>query len=255
MGRFSSAIGSKRVNIALFAVAVILLLVSAVGGTRAALSYYSDTYLARLSISDIGVTLLENGNKVAWRNYEGNDSWSTPKTEEADRLLQDLLPAGEQFQIGRAYPEQLQVSNTGQINQYVRVKLYKYWEDKDGNKTNVVSPDLIKLEMAKDSGWVVDEGDSTDERTVAYYSRVLESGSTTPALTSSISVDPAVTHMVTESREEGPDGTITIKYDYKGLRFCLEAEVDAIQEHNVSDAALSAWGKNLTVNNGELSLG
>lgn len=254
MGRFASAVGSKRVNIALFAVAVILLLISAVGGTRAALSYYSDTYLARLAVSDIGVTLLENGEEVAWRNYEGNDAWSTPQTEEAQRLLQGLLPAGEQFQIGRAYPEQLQVQNTGQISQYVRVKLYKYWEDAEGNKTNVVAPDLIKLELADGSGWMVDQADSTDERTVLYFTRVLEAGATTPSLTSSVSVDPVVVRLVTEEKVE-ENGTIITKYDYKGLRFCIEAEVDAIQEHNISDAALSAWGKNLSANNGELSLG
>lgn len=256
MGAFSRFISSAKVNVTLFVIAAILLLVSVVGGTQAALTYYSDTYLARLTVSEIGVTLLENGNEVAWRNYEGNDNWSTPNTNEEARLLQNMLGRGDQFQIGRAYPEELQVRNSGQINQYVRVKIYKYWEDGDGNKVNVVTPDLINLDLARNSGWQIDSEDTTDERIVAYYTLPLGSGETTPSLTTTFSVDPSVTQIATEDKTtSGNTTTYVTKFDYKGLRFCIEAEVDAIQEHNISAAALSAWGKNITVTNGTLSVG
>ena len=47
---------------------------------------------------------------------------------------------------------------------------------------------------------------------------------------------------------------ITTTYDYDGARFCLEATVDAVQEHNAEDAIWSAWGRRVTVHNGTLSL-
>ena len=43
-------------------------------------------------------------------------------------------------------------------------------------------------------------------------------------------------------------------YDYDGAQFCIEAKVDAVQEHNAEDAVWSAWGKRVTVDNGTLSL-
>ena len=41
--------------------AAILLLASTVGSTQAALTYYSDNYIAQVNVSNIDVTLLENG--------------------------------------------------------------------------------------------------------------------------------------------------------------------------------------------------
>ena len=73
---------------------------------------------------DIGVTLEENGKSVSWRNYDTNSSdgsWN----ESAGALLTQMLPKGEQLQIGRKYKEELRVKNTGTINQYVRVSIYK----------------------------------------------------------------------------------------------------------------------------------
>lgn len=256
MSAFSRFISATKVNITLFIVAAILLLVSVVGGTQAALTYYSDTYLARLNTSQIGVTLLENGNEVAWRDYAGDDRWNTASTPEDTRLLQSVVPAGEQLQIGRSYSEEIQALNSGQITQYVRVKLYKYWEDGDGQKVYTVTPDLIKIDLAQNSGWEVDEDDTTDERIVAYYTLPLASGEMTPSLTRSFSIDPSVTRIATEEKTtEGNTTTYVAKYDYKGLRFCVEAEVDAIQEHNIERGALSAWGKNLTETNGRLVIG
>ena len=48
--------------------------------------------------------------------------------------------------------------------------------------------------------------------------------------------------------------TITTTYDYDGLQFCVEASVDALQEHNAEDAILSAWGRKVSISNGSLSL-
>ena len=48
--------------------------------------------------------------------------------------------------------------------------------------------------------------------------------------------------------------TITTVYDYDGVSFCVDAKVDAVQEHNAEDAIWSAWGRRVKINNGVLSL-
>ena len=48
---------------------------------------------------------------------------------------------------------------------------------------------------------------------------------------------------------------ITTSYAYDGYRFCLEAEVDAVQTHNAEDAVKSAWGVDVNIaQDGTLSL-
>ena len=91
---------SPVVTMVLFAVAVVMLLGSSIGGTRAALTYYSETYTSRLQMYDIGVTLLENDTPVSWRNYDSrrdNGSWLEEKGEllmgRLDSLTAELRPA------------------------------------------------------------------------------------------------------------------------------------------------------------------
>lgn len=262
MGRFSKAISSPKVNIALFVVAALLLLVSVVGGTRAALTYFSDSYVARLQVSSIGVTLLENGNEVAYRNYDGDDKWSeTPGTDHVGDLLQNMVPANEKFKIGKNYDEAISVKNTGNIGQYVRVTIRKYWEDANGKKVRVLSPKWIELKSASNSDWIIDKSSSTEERTVYYYTKPLSEGETSSALSSALKVDSEIMKKVTETpvtdETTTDDGhkVITTTYDYNGYSFCLEAEVDAVQEHNAKSAIKSAWGKNVTISkSGKLGL-
>ena len=62
----------QRSTIALLAVAVVLLAGSAIGSTRAALTYYSEVYDAQMNTPEIGVTLVENGADVAADGEEGS---------------------------------------------------------------------------------------------------------------------------------------------------------------------------------------
>lgn len=253
-GKIRKFITSPAGTMGAFALAVVLLACSSVGGARAALTYYSETYTSRVQMYDIGVTLLENDKEVSWRNYDSrkdNGSW----LEEKGVLLENMVPEGEKFKIGAWYPEELKVLNSGTINQYVRVSLYKYWLDENGEKVQTLTPDLIDLELKTDNGWMIDEESSTDERTILYYSRVLETGETSPAFSERLKIDQSVTSKVTQTTEKTANGSkIITTYDYDGVQFCIEATVDAVQEHNVEDAVWSAWGRKVTVNNGILSL-
>lgn len=232
----------------LFAVSGVLLLLSTVGSTRAALNYYSENYEVRLNVSSIGVSLLENENVVSSRNYTDNE-W-----EETGRpLLEEMLGTDEKLILGRKYPEVLAVENSGAIDSYVRVILYKNWtKGEEETADTELSPDLIRLDLAG-GDWIEDESASTEERTVLYYTKVLPSGGRTPAFCSSLSLDPSIGNKVAVSRE---GNTIRTAYAYDGYQFHLRAEVDAVQNHNAAEAIKSAWGVNVSVSDdGTLSLG
>ncbi len=244
--------GKKRsrmpvISIALFAVAAALLLGSTIGSARAALTYYSQTYTSRVQMQNIGVTLLENGEKVSWRDYSdrSNGSWN----EATGVLLENMLAEGEKFQIGKVYGEELAVSNTGSIDQYVRVNIYRYWTDADGKKLQELSPDLIDLNLVNiGNGWVTDEQSTTAERTVLYYDRPVAPGAVTLPFSDQLKVENGITAKVTQTtKTEGKYTTITTTYDYDGVRFWLEVEVNAVQTHNAADAIWSAWGRRATV--------
>ena len=79
----------------LLVAAGVLLLGSAIGSTQAALTYYSENYTAEITISQIGVSLMENGKVVSSRDYN-EDKWdiSTNKkdsTSVSGALLTNML--------------------------------------------------------------------------------------------------------------------------------------------------------------------
>jgi len=243
----------KKTTWILLAAAVILLSFSALQGARAALTYVSDNYTAQLSVSQIGVSLLENGSKVSYRDYTGSgDTWS----EGSSDLLTKMIPAGDKLELGKKYQEELNVQNSGKIDEYVRVTITKSWTDADGNKVTSLSPTLINLNLTG-NGWVKDDNASTDERTVLYYTGVVASGASTPNFSDTINIDNAVASKYTESSTTDANGytTITTTYQYDGVKFNLEATVDAVQTHNAKDAIKSAWGVDMNVaSDGTLSL-
>ena len=252
----------------LLAAAVLLLAGGGVGSTRAALTWFSENYTARVTVSDIGITLVENGEDVSWRDYTGSDDrWK----ENTGALLTKMLDTanGEQLALGKAYPEELTVRNSGSIDHYARVIVYRYWTETvtdDKNREQVqkktdVSPELIGLHLTKDSGWILDKDASTPERMVLYYSKILKSGETAPAFADSLTIDGAAAGRAKETRETRTeeDGTkttiIKTTYEYNGIQFVLEAEADAVQTHNAEEAIMSAWGVDAKIGkNGQLSL-
>ena len=254
MEKIKRWITSPQATAAAFILAVVLLMFSSVGGARAALTYYSENYATRVQMDNIGVSLLENGRKISWRDYgrDSNGTWE----ENTGALLEQMLAEGETLKIGKRYAEELAVSNSGTIGQYVRVSVYKYWLDKNGNKMRDLSPDLIRLNLANvGSEWLVDESASTPERTVLYYSKMLGTGETSPVFADSLAIDDMIASKVTQTEEKkGGYTKISTVYDYDGVQFCLEAKVDAVQEHNAEDAIWSAWGRRVSVTNGTLSL-
>ena len=72
-----------------FVLAAGLLLFSSIGGARAALTYFSETYVSRVQMSNIGVTLLENGKEISKRDYNktSDGTWN----ESTGVLLGNML--------------------------------------------------------------------------------------------------------------------------------------------------------------------
>ena len=224
----------------LIGAAIVLLGLSTVNSTQAALTILSDNYQTDFDVKSIGVTLQENGEDIAYRDYlHKDDKWS----EGTGELLVNLLPASEQYvQLGEEYDEVLTVKNSGTIDTYVRVILTKSWKDAYGVKDTKLSPELIQLNVLEKNGWFI--GEETAERTVLYYKKVLKAGETSPAFTDVISLDPILMTKNTSYTTDLGNGfkEVTVVYDYDGYSFVIDAEVDAVQTHNAKDAIKSAWG-------------
>lgn len=227
-------------TLVLFGLAIILLAGSTIGSAGATLNYYSENYTAQIAISQIGVSLIENGVVVNSRDYDG-DKWVVTSNggegSASGVLLSGMLAEGEQLALNKEYKEELAVRNSGSIDEYVRVSIIKSWT-KDGEKVTTLSPDMIKLNLTGDN-WVEDVNARTAERTVLYYKGVLKVGETTPLFADTIAIDGQIAYKV---KVEQTGNTITTTYEYDGVEFNLEAEVDAVQTHNAKEAIKSAWG-------------
>ncbi len=230
--------------VTLFAVALILFTTSAITGAQAALSIRSDVYSAEIELKDIGVTLTENEKPVSKRDFIPDSAYVWD--EYIGRLLVDMPEqSGGVFKIGFPYQERFAVNNSGRIDEYVRVRVYRYWATLDENgelseKHCDLDPSLIHLSWDNlGSDWILDTDSETAERSILYYNRILPVGESTVPFTELLTIDGALPYKVTQTTE---NGVITTVYDYNGVTFQLEVEVDAVQTHNGRDAIQSAWG-------------
>lgn len=233
---------SPKGTLAVFGAAMVLLLLSSVGGARAALTYYSENHDTQIETQYIGVSLMEKGKDGPVATSERSSSDQTGK---GDLTLPEITADGK-AKVGKTYAEELSVVNSGQIDQYVRVTIYKHWE-KGGAKQTDLYPSYIELGYAP--GWIVDSSATTQERTVLYYTGGPVANGVSVPVVNSITIDPAVSDIV----KTDDNGVIT--YSYQGCSFKIDVEVDAVQTHNAEDAILSAWGRDVTANSdGSLTL-
>lgn len=243
------ASNNRKVTYLLLALAVVLLLGSAVGSTRAALTYQSENYEAEIVVSQIGVSLLENGEEVSRRDYN-QDKWeqetNVKDSPAKGALLTNMLEKDkdgnvtEKLVLNKDYPEELAVKNSGSIDEYVRVRIYRSWKDQNGKKVTTLSPDLIHLNLVNTDRWIERENGS-EECIELYYKGILPSGSTTELFADTIRIDGSLAEEV-EVRENKSTGKITMVYKYDGVQFFVDVDVDAVQTHNAQDAIMSSWG-------------
>lgn len=253
---------SAYLPLALFVMAAVLLIGSTVGSVQATLTYVSEYYDAHVEMKEIGVTLVENGKAVSYRDYADNGNWSTGT---GILLGKDNSKIGDvEFKLGQVYDEALSVTNSGEIPQYVRVRVFKSWQRQDQSgkwvKAPELAPEMIDLHFV-DGTWMRDESACTRERTVLYYPYILNPGDSSTIFTDTIKIDNAVVTRVPKNVEEtvtkdaAGRTIITTTYSYDGVRFLIEAEVDAVQTHNAVDAIKSAWGVDVRIDGTVMSIG
>ncbi len=218
-------ITSPVVTALLFVLAAGLIGFGGVNTAQAALTINSRDFGAQVQLASINTSLVETN--------AGGSRVVAAEGVEVPLVEGTLVPDGEKFQIGKKYQEELTVSNDGAIDEFVRVTVYKYWVDAEGNpiKKTDLDPKLIELEFDT-SKWTIDTEASTEERTVLYYQGTLAAGDETAPLTKSIKISPVTLGKVA-----------TGKYSYEGVEFQLKAVVDAVQTHNGNDAMVGAWGQ------------
>lgn len=205
------------------------------------------------TMGSIGTSIVENGTVVANRDYNSDDSWEGTAS---GALFSNMTEEIDNFKLGKRYSYKISVKNSGDIDTYVRMIITKTIQDANGDKDTTISPELIELEFS-DEDWIIAEDQSTPERAVCYYKKILEMGSTTPNLINSIKVDNSIGKISTEKLVTDENGYETIEVGYAGAEksFKLDMEVDAVQTHNAAAAIKSAWGVNVTVDsNGDIEL-
>lgn len=232
----------------MFMLAVLLLMTGTVGSVRAAPQIFNPNFAySGVELDQIGVTLRENDSKISSSDY---DKGKQAFVRTSGVLLRDMLGENEELLIGKAYQEKLSVYNSGSIPEYVRVTIYKYWVDKDGNRFDAYDKDgkdvinkLIDLNFVTGNGWIHDTTSDTKERTVLYYTNVLNPGDPTTDFTDTIRIDSGIINYLTKTETTINNKTNTVySWVADGLTFQIEAEVNCVQDHNARAAMKSAWG-------------
>ena len=196
---------------------------------------------AQVEMSSIGTSIVENGVVVANRNYGSDGKWD----ETSGILFRNIVDVNGNLKIGKKYPYEISVKNSGEIDTYVRIILKKSMYNKDGEKATDLSLDALDLHLLNSDDWIVDETVTTKDRMVMYYKKILLVGETTTSLT----IDDSILWKAEEKNitEKNGYATIMMDYTYDGISFAIDIEADAVQTHNAEDAIRSAWGRDVTI--------
>lgn len=216
----------KRLALAIAAVllsAAMITLLFLIRDTRANLVYGDGAEVA-LEMSSLSIELVENGTSVS-----GDD-----------QLLKALK--GISPDPGYKYTEKISAKNTGNVEEFVRIIVKKYWKDADGKRIDL-DPGLIKLSYADQDynkeKWVIDPSETTKEQTIYYYKVPLAEGEETDILFDGIKADASIA----EKYELSKDGNkITASYDYDGITFGVDMTVQSVQTAAGAAAVRSTWG-------------
>lgn len=195
---------------------------------------------------EFGVSLLENGGIIAYRNYSKSGNW--------EELFGEINFDG--LEIGEDIEKRITIKNSGNISEFVRIIITKYWADKDENKIEnknggVDIDELIELNFTGDENWLIDEARATTERTLAYYKKAIDVREETGALIDSIKISPDI-YDYGYTISEDDNGNIAVDYNISGFNMIIE--VDAVQTHNAKVAIKSAWGIDVEISEDESTI-
>ncbi|WP_294238450.1 hypothetical protein [Pseudobutyrivibrio sp.] len=227
----------------ILAVGMLVVAASSVGATRAAITYSSQSEQVDFSTAKLQVELQEKqGDDYVAVNSA--DSLTFPSIAEAMKTNDSDKSNDIPFTVGKKYDENVRVVNTseGGYDEYVRVYVYKYWQD-GKNKDTFLDPELINLEVA--DGWYEDKTEETLERKVYYLAKPLAYNESHDLIKSVTIGNEVLTYVKTVDGDK--TGVVVDEYKYNGKTFYVEIMVDAVQTHNAEDAILGAWGVHVEV--------
>lgn len=208
-----------------------------------------------------------HGNLLEYMGYKNDDHKSD--------LSGYKLGTPGVVEPGRTYKEEISAANGENIDQYVRLTIRKYWVDPEGKKATYMDPALIRLDYKDENknvkayntgAWQINPKEHTPESDTYYLTKMLPgvkgSDKLNPSalLFNQLTIDSSIVddnHMKQEEEvvDDG-DKKITIytyTYDYDNYTFYIEANVQAIQTHNVNDAIDSLWGvENVSASGGQI---
>ena len=235
---------SRAFALVLLLVAVAMVGFGTIGVVQAAPRIQSADYRAEVALTDIHTALVESS-----KAGDSLDAFTVRRGDDA--LLTTMLAdnGDTELKIGKKYVERLAARNTvtrdasvrkqsEPIPEYVRVSVRTYWKDANGKEVRL-DPKYVKLEFVTDNGWTIDESASTAERTVLYYDKILQPGETSTEFVKSLTIDPSVNQAM--SQLASGDAS----HSYEGMKFYIDARVDAVQDHNGAEAMTSAWGRTI----------
>ena len=246
---------ASKKTLLLAATAILLLILGGIGATNAALGVFSEDYRAEFELDHIAVNLLENGKPL-----NGDLLGEYGYSKDGNKFAK-LVP-------GKIYDEEIAAQNATDVDQYIRLTVRKYWVDKDGKRDTSKDPDLIHVTYNgsgyNNDAWQLNEEETTAERSVYYYSNVLKGNETAKPVLNQLQIDESIVPISVLDEDGKPidgvtvetkDGITSYTYEYNGYRACVEADVQALQPHNINDAIRSIWGvQNVTAADGVLTV-
>ena len=138
-----------------------------------------------------------------------------------------FIPAKVDCEVEETYGNNVKssitVTNTGNIDAYIRIRLVSYWVDKDDNVVAKPSPEIS-------FSYNNDVWDGGADNTY-YYRTAVSPGSSTPNLV--------------------PSGGLVLQTDAEGNKQVVDVFAEAIQADPIT-AAISAWG--ITIEDGKIKV-
>ena len=262
----------SRRSLALLAAAALFLGAGTFAAAKTVFDIQSDYYRAHFYLNHLQVHLIENGKDVCARAGHENDLDSGSKvTGELATTLGYEHKDGKNevlgsIEPGKLYKEEIAAQNGSDIDEFVRLTIRKYWmepqKDADGNVVNDENGDPVLVKSSKlkpsrihlyykgkegynSNAWALNKKEQTTESSTYYYKLDLDPDATTPLLFDKVSIDKDIIDLGEVKTTESQEGGKTIykyEYQYDDCVFFIEADVQAIQTHNINDAIKSQWG-------------
>ncbi len=228
----------------ILAAGVLLVTGSIVTATKATGSGVPEAQAVTFSTAKLSVELQEKQDDTFVTVQETRNSDGSIDRDNLGKLaltsMKDINDGSEMPDPEKSYPEVIQVKNTGTVDEYVRVVLYKSWLDSDGTKDSNLDTSLIHLNTVEGDDWIAIDS-ASGESTTYYYKKVL-GASDEVQLLKDITLDKGVLKCepIMTKTSEGLKAEIAYDYDSKILE--VEVRVDAVQTHSAENAILAAWG-------------